>query len=117
MKCLQHRDHPHQIGGRFQEELVQDVIDVLSDDSYPRSQLVDHWSWPTTRAHENFHKQVVTTTTCLKHGTVRLYNLKEMRIATWTEERRVLAETPSRLLAYGKAGSRQWVRRLKPIPS
>ena len=52
----------------------------------------DHWSWPTTRAHENFHKQVVTTTTCLKHGTVRLYNLKEMRIATWAEERQVLAE-------------------------
>ncbi len=52
----------------------------------------DCWSWPFTCAHENYHGQVVTTTTCLIHGTVRLYNFNDMRIATMREERAVMAE-------------------------
>ena len=34
----------------------------------------------------------MTTTTCLKHGTVRLYNFDEMRVATMAEEQAVLEE-------------------------
>jgi hypothetical protein len=65
----------------------------------------DHWSWPTTRAHENFHGQVVTTTTCLKHGTVRLYNFDEMRVATMAEEHAVLAEIQAYLNRHHQEGT------------
>jgi hypothetical protein len=65
----------------------------------------DHWTWPTSRAHENYHGHVVTTTTCLKHGTVRLYNIKEMRVATWAEERQVLAEIQAYLNPPHKEGT------------
>jgi hypothetical protein len=52
-----------------------------------------HWSWPFTRAHEKYSGQIVTTVTCQKHPwSVHLYDLKNMRFVTPTEEGEVLRQ-------------------------
>ena len=50
-----------------------------------------NWSWPFTRAHEQYHDETVTTVTCLKHPwSVRLYDSGKMRFVKVAEERKIL---------------------------
>ena len=49
-----------------------------------------NWSWPFTRAHEQYHDLIVTTVTCMKHPwSVRLYDPKQMRFMKAAEERTI----------------------------
>ena len=52
-----------------------------------------NWSWPFTRAHEQYHDLTVTTVTCRKHPwSIRLYDPKNMRIVKAAEERIIVRQ-------------------------
>lgn len=52
-----------------------------------------NWSWPFTRPNERYQGRTVTTVTCLKHPwSVRLYDLKNMRIVKAAEERKIVRQ-------------------------